>query len=140
MARASPRNRGSMARTIGRYMPSSGSIAGGLAAVGTIALAGAALIVNRQAARAEKQHPASGSFVTAAGVRLHYVERGRGRPVVFLHGNGMMVEDMLISGVLGFAAERSFRAIAIDRPGFGHSERPRGTAWTAEAQAALLPR
>ena len=60
--------------------------------------------------------------------------------MVFLHGNGMMVEDMLISGVLEVAAERSFRAIAIDRPGFGHSERPRGTAWTAAAQAELLPR
>jgi pimeloyl-ACP methyl ester carboxylesterase len=68
------------------------------------------------------------------------VERGQGRPVVFLHGNGMMVEDMLISGVLAAAAERSFRAIAVDRPGFGHSERRRGTAWTAAAQAELLPR
>ena len=38
------------------------------------------------------------------------------------------------------AAERSYRAIAIDRPGFGHSDRPRGTAWTAAAQAELLPR
>src|SRR6185436_6073025 len=70
----------------------------------------------------------------------HYVERGQGRPVVFLHGNGMMVEDMLLSGVLGAAADRSFRSIAIDRPGFGHSDRPRGTAWTAAAQADLLPR
>ena len=60
--------------------------------------------------------------------------------MVFLHGNGMMVEDMLISGVLEVAAERSFHAIAIDRPGFGHSERPSGTAWTAAAQAELLPR
>jgi pimeloyl-ACP methyl ester carboxylesterase len=59
---------------------------------------------------------------------------------VFLHGNGMMVEDMLISGVLAAAANHSFRAIAIDRPGFGHSERPRGTAWTAATQAELLPR
>jgi pimeloyl-ACP methyl ester carboxylesterase len=47
---------------------------------------------------------------------------------------------MLISGVLAGAAERSYRAIAIDRPGFGYSERPRGTAWTAAAQAELLPR
>src|SRR4051794_39159712 len=129
-----------MARTIGQYLPSKGSTAGGLAAAGAIALAGAAFIVNRQAAKAEKAYPPKGSFVTAGGVRLHYVERGRGRPVVFLHGNGMMVEDMLISGVLGSAAERSFRTIAIDRPGFGHSERPRGTSWTAEAQARLLPR
>jgi pimeloyl-ACP methyl ester carboxylesterase len=111
-----------------------------LVAAGAIALAGAALIVNRQATKAEKAFPPKGSFVSAGGVRLHYVDRGQGRPVVFLHGNGMMVEDVLISGVLAEAAERSFRAIAIDRPGYGHSERPRGKAWTAEAQAALLPR
>jgi pimeloyl-ACP methyl ester carboxylesterase len=113
---------------------------GGLAAVAAITLGGAALIVNRQAAKAQKAYPSKGSFVSAAGVRLHYVELGQGRPVVFLHGNGMMVEDMLISGVLAAAANHSFRAIAIDRPGFGHSERPRGTAWTAATQAELLPR
>ena len=129
-----------MARTIGQYLPSKGSTASGLAAAGAIALAGAAFIVNRQATKAEKTYPPKGLFVTAAGVRLHYLERGQGRPVVFLHGNGMMVDDMLISGVLGAAADRTFRAIAIDRPGFGHSERPRGTAWTAAAQAELLPR
>lgn len=129
-----------MARNVGQYLPSTGSKVGGLAAAGAIALAGAAFIVNRQATRAEKAYPPKGAFATAAGVRLHYVERGQGRPVVFLHGNGMMVEDMLISGVLTAAADRSFRAIAIDRPGFGHSERTRGTAWTAAAQAALLPR
>ena len=123
-----------MARNIGQ------STAGSLAAISAVALAGAAFIVNRQASKAEKAYPPKGSFVSAGGVRLHYVERGQGRPVVFLHGNGMMVEDMLISGVLGAAADRSFRAIAIDRPGFGHSERPRGTAWTAAAQAELLPR
>jgi pimeloyl-ACP methyl ester carboxylesterase len=111
-----------------------------LAAAGAIALAGAAFIVNRQATKAEKAFPPKGSFVSGGGVRLHFVEQGQGRPVVFLHGNGMMVEDMLVSGVLAETAERSFRAIAIDRPGFGHSERPRGKAWTAEAQAALLPR
>jgi pimeloyl-ACP methyl ester carboxylesterase len=129
-----------MVRNIGRNLPSTRSTAAGLVALSALALASAALIVNRQAAKAEKAYPAKGLFVTAAGVRLHYVERGQGRPVVFLHGNGMMVEDMIISGVLAAAAERSFRAIAIDRPGFGHSERPRGTAWTAAAQAELLPR
>ncbi len=128
-----------MARKL-RYPLSSRSTAGGLAALGAIALAGSAFIVNRQAAKAEKANPARGTFVTTAGVRLHYLEQGQGRPVVFLHGNGMMVEDMLISGLMGATAEKSYRAIAIDRPGFGHSDRPRGKSWTAEAQAELLPR
>ncbi len=32
----------------------------------------------------------------------------------------------------------AYRVVAIDRPGFGHSERPRGR-WTESAQASLLP-
>ena len=129
-----------MTRNRRRYPLAASYTGGSLAFAGVIALAGTAIIVNRQAAKAERKNPPQGNFVSAAGVRLHYVERGQGRPVVFLHGNGLMIEDMLISGVLEGAAERSYRAIAIDRPGFGHSERPRGKAWTAAAQAALLPR
>ena len=123
------------------YLPSSQQAkrGGGLLAAGALALAGAALIVNRRSAAAERSHPPLGSFVTSEGVRLHYVEHGNGPPVVFLHGNGVMVEDMLISRVFDQTA-RSCRAIAFDRPGFGHSERPRGHSWTAAAQAALLPR
>ena len=112
---------------------------GGLLAAGALALAGAAVIVNRRSAAAERSHPPLGSFVTSEGVRLHYLEHGKGPPVVFLHGNGVMAEDMLISRVFDETA-RSCRAIAFDRPGFGHSERPRGQCWTAAAQAALLPR
>ena len=96
-------------------------------------------IVNRQAARANEAYPPKGRFVTADGVRLHYIERGRGRPVVVLHGNGMMAEDALVSDLLTSIAANSYRAVAIDRPGFGHSDRPRGKAWTAAAQAGLLP-
>ena len=127
-----------MERNFGRHLPSKSSTTGGLLALGAVALAGAAIIVNRQSAKAEIAFPPKGAFVAVDGMRLHYVERGQGRPVVFLHGNGMMVEDMLISGVVKAAAEHSFHAIAIDRPGFGHSDRRRGTAWTAAAQARLL--
>jgi pimeloyl-ACP methyl ester carboxylesterase len=103
-----------------------------------MALAGAAAVVQRQSRRAEMDFPPKGRFVTSGGVRLHYVEKGQGRPVVFLHGNGAMVEDFLISRVMDQAA-RGYRAVAFDRPGFGHSERPRGRHWTESAQASLLP-
>ena len=123
------------------YLPSSQQAkrGGGLLAAGALALAGAALIVNRRSAAAERCHPPLGSFVVSEGVRLHCVEHGNGPPVVFLHGNGVMLEDMLISRVF-YQTSRTCRAIAFDRPGFGHSERPRGHSWTAAAQAALLPR
>ena len=117
--------------------PRSATIAS-LIGVAGVALAGAAVIARWHAKEAERRHPPLGRFVTAGGARLHYVEQGRGQPVVFLHGNGTMVEDMLISGVIGQVARR-YRAIAFDRPGFGHSDRPRRRNWTAAAQASILP-
>ena len=111
---------------------------GGLAGLVAAGLAGAAWISHRQARNAERRHLPLGRFITVKGVRLHYVERGRGPAVVFIHGNGAMVDDFIISGVFGLAAEK-YRAIVFDRPGFGHSERPGDRRWTASAQAALLP-
>src|SRR3954470_20634816 len=97
----------------------------------------AALINGALARRAERRNPARGAFIEVDGVRLHYIEKGSGSPVVFLHGNQSMAADVEISGVFGLLA-RDHRVIAFDRPGFGHSERPRGKAWSATAQAALL--
>ena len=102
-----------------------------------VATAVTALYVAWQARKAERKHPPLGQFLEVDGIRLHYVERGQGEPVVLLHGNGTMIEDWAISGVLDQAAQR-YRVIAFDRPGFGHSTRPRGRAWTPSAQAALL--
>jgi pimeloyl-ACP methyl ester carboxylesterase len=112
------------------------SIGVGAAAV---ALAGAAILNHRRGRAAERAHPPVGRFMEVDGIHVHYVERGAGRPVVLLHGNGAMVHDFLLSGLMDRLAE-SYRVIAIDRPGFGYSERPRGRAWTAAAQAALLRR
>lgn len=87
--------------------------------------------------RAERRNPPSGRFVQIEGVRLHYVERGEGPPVILLHGNGAMVEDFVISGVLD-RLSRHHRVIAFDRPGFGHSDRPRDRVWSAAEQARLI--
>jgi pimeloyl-ACP methyl ester carboxylesterase len=105
--------------------------------VAAVALAASAVLVHRRAAQAERTYLPKGRFLTVDGVRLHYVERGSGPAVVFLHGNGAMVEDMLSSGVVDQAGA-AYRTIVFDRPGFGHSERPRDRAWSATAQAALF--
>lgn len=101
------------------------------------ALAAAAVVVRQKARQAERDNPPLGQFVEVDGVRLHYVERGQGQPLVLLHGNGSMVEDFIISGLFDRAAA-SYRVIAFDRPGHGHSVRPAGTGSSPEAQAALL--
>jgi hypothetical protein len=41
-----------------------------------VALAGAATLVQRQSRKAERAYPPRGQFVTAGGVRLHYVAKG----------------------------------------------------------------
>ncbi len=101
------------------------------------ALITCALLNRRTARKAERDNPPSGKFVRANGVRLHYVERGHGEPLVLLHGNGSMIQDFETSGLIE-AAARTYRVIVFDRPGYGHSERPRSTVWTAEAQSNLF--
>lgn len=102
-----------------------------------VALAGAAWVVQRYARQAERDNPPVGNFIDVDGVRLHYVEHGQGQPLVLLHGDGSMIQDFEISGLID-AAARDYRVIAFDRPGYGYSERPRTTIWTPQAQAHLL--
>src|SRR5690242_14794703 len=94
---------------------------------------GTALWVWWRARQAEREHPPAGRFVQIGDVRLHYVERGCGDPLVLLHGSGSMIQDFATSGLLTLAAGR-YRVIAFDRPGYGHSARPRGTIWTHARQ------
>ncbi len=86
-----------------------------------------------------RRYPPIGTFVECDGVRLHYLDRGNqdGPVLVLLHGNGMMVQDFVISGVLNDAGRR-YRVLCFDRPGFGHSTRPRRRSWTPEAEAELF--
>ncbi|HJY04676.1 MAG TPA: alpha/beta fold hydrolase, partial [Bryobacteraceae bacterium] len=54
-----------------------------------------------------------------------------------MHGNGSMIEDFDSSGLIDLAAKH-FRVVVFDRPGFGHSDRPRNVVWTPDAQAELI--
>jgi pimeloyl-ACP methyl ester carboxylesterase len=100
-------------------------------------LAAAAFANHRLGRRAERENPPTGKFIEVDGVRLHYVEQGEGEPLVLLHGNGSMIQDFASSGLIDTAAKH-YRVIAFDRPGYGHSQRPRSTVWSAAAQATLL--
>ena len=103
-----------------------------------VAAGAASALLNWWLARqAERRNPPKGRFITVDGVRLHYVEQGSGTPLVLLHGNESMIEDFQCSGLIDLAAKK-YRVIAFDRPGFGHSERSRGTIWTPEAQARVI--
>lgn len=108
-----------------------------IAAAMGVAAAGTALFHHLASRRAEAQNPPLGRFVDVDGVRLHLVDRGSGSTVVLLHGNGVSLDDFIASDALDRLV-MTHRVIAIDRPGFGHSSRPRGRAWTPAAQATLF--
>jgi pimeloyl-ACP methyl ester carboxylesterase len=106
-------------------------------AAGGAALVATGLYARRRTAQALRDNPPQGNFVEAGGLRLHYVEKGAGPTLVLLHGLGSMVEDFVSSGFLERAAA-SYRVIAVDRPGYGHSDpAPRAMA-SPWRQAALL--
>jgi pimeloyl-ACP methyl ester carboxylesterase len=110
-----------------------------LVAAGVAALGATAGWVAHKARVAERAHPARGAFVDVDAMRLHYLTGGTGDPVVLLHGNVVHAMDFVASGLFDRLA-RTNRVIAFDRPGFGHSQRPRGRRWTAAAQAEVLHR
>ncbi len=105
-----------------------------LAAGGALAIAAT---VNQLAAwRAERRYPPIGGFLNVDGIRLHYIDKGDGPPVVLIHGAGAMMQDFSLS--ILHRLTRQHRVIVFDRPGYGYSERPQGRRWTPEAQARVI--
>lgn len=102
------------------------------------ALTGLAFWSRSQTRETERANPPAGSIIEVSGVKLHVAVSGQGRPVVFLHGLGAMMQDWRLS-LLG-QAERRYRTLAFDRPGYGWSERPGWSRWSPERQAELLRR
>jgi pimeloyl-ACP methyl ester carboxylesterase len=112
----------------------------GVSVASVVAVLVLAAVVNYYLAkRAERQNPPKGRFVDVDGLRLHYLDQGAGQTVVLLHGNGSMIQDFECSGLVAAASPR-YRVIVIDRPGFGHSQRPRSTIWSAVKQADVIHR
>ena len=121
----------SMERTVisrGWLAPAVLGAAAGLGAV--------ALYTSSKTHEAEKKYPPIGRFLSVDGVRLHYIERGTGEPLVLIHGNGTLIQDFTINGLVDRLSER-YRVIVFDRPGYGYSTRPR-RLWTPRAHATLF--
>lgn len=111
-----------------------------VAVAGLAGLVGFAAFASR---RAERAVPPLGRFVTVDGQRLQYVDEGQasasGAPtLVLIHGLGGSVRNWTY-GVVP-ALRETHRVVAIERPGSGHSTRPRGTPANVRAQAATLRR
>lgn len=78
---------------------------------------------------------AQSQFVTVDEARLHFVIKGSGRPVVLIHGNPGSCQDW---ARLYTPISSRYQAIAFDRPGHGHSDRPNHRDITVNIQAQML--
>lgn len=115
--------------------------AGGIAAAGAAILPAFSWLVGRAV---ERRLPPQGRFMQIDGHRLHYLDlpgpagEGAGPPIVMIHGLGGQTRNFTHS-LTGRLAGRH-RLVVVDRPGSGHSGRPRGGAVGLRAQAALIAR
>lgn len=136
-------------RTSGRHWESTGERTGqtsrqspkgmlGLVLGAGAALTGLAFWARSQTRDTERANPPAGTIIEVSGIKLHAIAGGTGRPVVFLHGMNTMVQDWRLS--LLDQAQKSWRCVAFDRPGYGWSERPGWSRWGPERQAEVLRR
>jgi 3-oxoadipate enol-lactonase len=73
-------------------------------------------------------------FFRDAELSIHYLERGRGEPLLLIHGLGCSGADWAFQVA---ALERRFRVIVPDLPGSGHSMPPRDKYTIAGFAGAL---
>jgi len=89
------------------------------------------------AKKASAALPAKGRFTEVSGGRLHWVEKGEGQPVVMIHGLGGNHHNFTYAMTERLAAA-GYRAIAVDRPGCGWSERDSDEQARIPEQARMI--
>ena len=70
------------------------------------------------------EYPFTSKWLTLSSGRLHYVDEGQGRPLVFVHGTPDW--SFLWRGLIKALAPH-YRCVAPDHLGFGLSDRPHGS-------------
>jgi len=80
-----------------------------------------------------------GKYVDFNGVKIHYIDRGKGEAIVLLHGGTSTLESWVRTGVVA-NLEKDFRVIAFDARGHGKSDSPRDPKAYGRQQALDVPR
>src|ERR1700754_3293395 len=80
-----------------------------------------------------------GRFADFGGIKIHYIDRGKGEPIVLLHGGASNLESWVAPGVVDNLA-KDFRVIAFDARGAGKSDKPRDPKAYGRQQALDVPR
>jgi pimeloyl-ACP methyl ester carboxylesterase len=86
-----------------------------------VLMAAFVILLGPRAAAQERPIAVHEKDVTVFGQKMHYLEAGRGAPIVFLHGTGGEGARWMPQ-IRDLAAD--FRVIAIDQIGFGQSDKP----------------
>ena len=87
----------------------------------------------RMTRRIEAAVPINGRFLEINGERFHYVDEGKGPPLVMIHG--LMGSSRNLTYALSAQLREHFRVITLDRPGSGYSTRRAETAADLPGQA-----
>ncbi len=72
--------------------------------------------------------PVHGTIQASDGVKIHYLEAGKGSPVVLIHGYTGTAEGNWFSNGVADALAKNHRVVAIDCRGHGKSEKPHDPA------------
>ncbi len=80
-----------------------------------------------------------GKFADFNGVKIHYIDRGKGTPIVLLHGGTSNLESWIGPGVVA-NLQKDFRVIAYDARGMGLSDKPHDPKAYGRQQALDVPR
>jgi pimeloyl-ACP methyl ester carboxylesterase len=77
-------------------------------------------------------------FTRVNGMRLHYQEAGDENAPTIILIHGFISSNLIWSHVLQPLAEKGFRAIAPDLPGYGYSDKPAAAQYTISEQARAV--
>jgi pimeloyl-ACP methyl ester carboxylesterase len=80
-----------------------------------------------------------GKYADFNGVKIHYIDRGKGQPIVLLHGGTSSLESWIRTGVVDNLS-KDYRVIAFDARGHGKSGRPHDPKDYGRQQALDVPR
>ena len=62
-------------------------------------------------------------YIDVEGAKIRYLEEGKGKPVIMLHGASFTADVWAKTGTIKAISDAGWKAIAIDMPGFGKSEK-----------------
>ncbi|UCG24253.1 MAG: alpha/beta fold hydrolase [Chloroflexota bacterium] len=83
----------------------------------------------------DSEYPFDSHWFERDGAFMHYIDEGKGVPVIMLHGNPTW--SFLYRNVIK-RLDGSCRSIAVDYPGFGMSQHPPNYGYTPQEHAAWV--